>query len=134
MRVIFAKEFWKDQRLKRLKQLNVGQLSQESESILRPSIINDRKLLRLIDREKKTQVEAAKVLGVSKQAVNQRLKELKGRTTRIVVAKEAEQIVRKNFDAIDTLNGINERTMSLLDEADSEQSKLVFKILSVIVR
>ncbi|MCK5232102.1 MAG: winged helix-turn-helix transcriptional regulator [Desulfobulbaceae bacterium] len=36
--------------------------------------INDSNLLRLIDKEKMSQSQAAKVLGVSRQAVNTRLK------------------------------------------------------------
>jgi predicted DNA-binding protein (UPF0251 family) len=37
---------------------------------MRPQKINNRTLLRLIDSEKKSQTEAAKELGVSRQAVS----------------------------------------------------------------
>ena len=47
--------------------------------------INDRKLLRLIDSGM-SQSEAAKKMGVSRQAVSKRLQELRGKTTKVVVA------------------------------------------------
>jgi predicted DNA-binding protein (UPF0251 family) len=58
--------------------------------------INDTSLLRLIDKESKTQAEAAKVLGVSRQAVNIRLKQLRGRTSQ---ERRSSQI--KGLDLMD---------------------------------
>ena len=76
--------------------------------------INDRQMLRMVDQGK-TQVEAAKFFGVSKQAVNKRLKELRGRTTRVIVAKKVEQVIDRKIDAMDQLNRINEYTNEILD-------------------
>ena len=47
--------------------------------------INDRKLIRLIDIDLLSQSEAARKLGVSRQAVSKRLLDLRGKTTRAVV-------------------------------------------------
>lgn len=80
--------------------------------------INDRKLLRLIDKQDKNQSETAKELGVSRQAVSQRLQELRGRKTKIIAAKKIEQAVNTNFNAMAQLLDINEKTISLLDEAE----------------
>jgi ParB-like chromosome segregation protein Spo0J len=79
--------------------------------------INDRKLLRMVDAGK-TQVEAAEYFGVSKQAVNKRLKELRGKTTRIVATKKLEASIDRKFDAIQQLIDINKKTLELLDEAE----------------
>ena len=76
--------------------------------------INDRKLIRMVDQGK-TQVEAAKFFGVSKQAVNKRLKELRGRTTRVIVAKKVEQVIDRQFDCMNQLNRINDYTNEILD-------------------
>ncbi len=85
---------------------------------MRPPKINDRKLLRLIDRQQMSQSEAAKELGVTKQAVNQRLKELRGKTTKVIVAKEYKQAAQQGFDAMQQLLDINKKSLSLLDEAE----------------
>jgi ParB-like chromosome segregation protein Spo0J len=79
--------------------------------------IDDRKLLRMVDAGK-TQVEAAEYFGVSKQAVNKRLKELRGKTTRIVATKKLEASIDRKFDAIQQLIDINKKTLELLDEAE----------------
>lgn len=62
--------------------------------------INDRNLLRLVDKEGKSQTEAAKEIGVSRQAVSKRPQELLGKTTKVVVAKKVEQIVDRKIDAM----------------------------------
>jgi predicted transcriptional regulator len=85
---------------------------------MRPPKINDRKLLQLIDKQNKSQSEVAKELGVSRQAVSQRLQELRGRKTRVVAAKKIEQAVNTNFDAMTQLLDINKKTLSLLDDAE----------------
>jgi len=82
---------------------------------MRPPKINDHKLLRLIDRQKMTQTKAAKELGVSRQAVSRRLQEIRGKTTRVIVAKKVEQVVDRKIDAMDQLIRINEYTNEILD-------------------
>ena len=77
--------------------------------------INDRELLRLVDREGKNQSEAAKVIGVSRQAVNKRLQELRGKTTKVIVAKKFEQVVDQKLDALEQLSKINDYANELLD-------------------
>ena len=58
---------------------------------MRPQTINDKKMLELIDAGE-SQASIARRLGVTPQAVNQRLIKLRGRTTKcIVVKKVAEQ-------------------------------------------
>lgn len=82
--------------------------------------INDTKLLRLIDREGKTQVEAAKELGVSKQAVNLRLKQLRGRTTHAIVAGRIDKVLDSKIDFFEQLEKINRKANDLLDRAENE--------------
>lgn len=82
---------------------------------MRPPKINDRALVKLIDREKKSQTEAAKEFGVSRQAVNQRIRELRGKTTKVVVAKKIEQIVDSKIDAMEQLSKINAGANEILD-------------------
>jgi len=77
--------------------------------------INDRRLLRLIDKEGKNQSEAARELGVSRQAVSKRLQEIRGKTTRVVVAKKVEQVVDTKLDAMGQLQTINDHANWLLD-------------------
>lgn len=98
---------------------------------MRPPTINDRKLLQLIDKKGINQSEAAKKLGVSRQAVSQRLQELRGRKTRVVAAKKIEQAVNTNFDAMAQLLDINNKTMSLLDEAE-QNPELSLKCITEI--
>jgi len=77
--------------------------------------INDRRLVQLIDKEGKSQSDAAKELGVSRQAVSKRLQELRGKTTKIVAAKKVEQIVDRKIDAMEQLQKINDYANELLD-------------------
>jgi predicted transcriptional regulator len=77
--------------------------------------INDRKLLKLIDKEGFNQSAAAKQLGVSRQAVSKRLKELRGNTTKVVAAKKVEQVVDRKIDAMEQLNQINAYANEILD-------------------
>lgn len=77
--------------------------------------INDEKLLRLIDRIGLSQSDAAREFGVSRQAVSQRLQELRGKTTRVVVAKKLEQVVDRKIDAMEQLTQINEHANEILD-------------------
>jgi predicted transcriptional regulator len=77
--------------------------------------INDRNLLRLIDKEGQSQSAVARELGVSRQAISKRLQELRGRTTRAVVAKKVEQVVDQRIDAIGQIEKINSHANELLD-------------------
>ena len=81
-------------------------------------MINDRKLLQLVDKENKNHSEAARALGVSRQAVSKRLQELRGRQTRVIVAKKIEEAVDLKLDAMAQLTAINNKTLELLDEAE----------------
>jgi predicted transcriptional regulator len=92
--------------------------------------INDRKLLRLID-EGMSQAKAAKTFGVSRQAVHQRLIELRGRNTKIVVAKKMEEAVDRRLDSIGQLHEINRKTLELLDQAEQDPN-LALKCISEI--
>jgi len=77
--------------------------------------INDRELLRLVDKVGKSQSEAAKTLGVSRQAVSKRLQEFRGKTTKVIVNKKVEQIVDKKIDAMGQLTKINQYANDLLE-------------------
>lgn len=76
--------------------------------------LNDTKLIRLVD-EGVTQAEIARTLGVTRQAVNKRLFELRGKTTRVVAAKKIEQVVDRKLDAMEQLWKINEDANEILD-------------------
>lgn len=76
--------------------------------------INDRKLVRLIDGGM-SQAEAAREMRVSRQAVNKRLQELRGKTTRVVAAKKIEEMVDRKIDAMAQLSKINNHATWLLD-------------------
>ena len=79
--------------------------------------MNDTKLIRLIDNGM-SQAEAARELGISRQAVSKRLIDLRGRTTKVIVAKTPKQVVEKRFDAIKQLVAINKKSLELLEEAE----------------
>lgn len=98
---------------------------------MRSPIINNDKLLRLIDKKGMNQSDAAKKLGVSRQAVSQRLQELRGRKTRVVATKKIERAVDSNFDAMTQLLDINNKTMGLLDEAE-QNPELSLKCIAEI--
>jgi predicted transcriptional regulator len=76
--------------------------------------ISDLRLIRLVD-EGKSQVQIAEIFGVSRQAVHKRLKELRGRTTKVVVAKKIEQVVDRKIDAMQQLTEINGYAREILD-------------------
>ena len=94
-------------------------------------MINDRKLLQLIDSEGKNQSDAAKELGVSRQAVSKRLQDLRGRQTRVIVAKKIEDAVDLNLDALAQLMTINKKTLALLDEAE-QNPKLALSCIAEV--
>lgn len=81
---------------------------------MRKPKINDRALLRLIDKEGASQSETARALGVSRQAVSKRLQELRGKTTRVIAAKKIEQVVDRKLNSIAQLQDINEHASWLL--------------------
>ena len=82
--------------------------------------INDTKLLRLIDREKMSQAQAAIELGVSRQAVNNRLKQLRGRTTHAMVAGRIDKVIDNKIDTFAQLEKINHKANELLDAAETD--------------
>ena len=94
-------------------------------------MINDRKLLQLIDSEGKNQSDAAKELGVSRQAVSKRLQDLRGRQTRVIAAKKIEKAVDLNLDAMAQLMTINKKTLALLDEAE-QNPKLTLSCIAEV--
>ena len=77
-------------------------------------MINDRKLLTLIDKNRISQAAAARRLDVSRQAVSKRLQELRGKTTRVICAKKVEQAVDSRLDAVDQLQKITTMPMNCL--------------------
>ena len=83
-------------------------------------IINDRKLLRLLDKEGLSQSAAAKELGVSRQAVSLRVRELRGRKTRVVAATKIAESIDAGFDAMAQLTAINNRALEVLDQAEGD--------------
>jgi len=82
---------------------------------MRPPKINDRALLKLIDSQKMSQSESAKELGVSRQAVSKRLQELRGKTTKVVIAKKVGVVVDRKIDAMAQLQKINHDANEILD-------------------
>jgi predicted transcriptional regulator len=94
-------------------------------------IINDTRLLRLIDKEGKTQAESAVELGVSRQAVNNRLKQLRGRTTHAVIADRIDKVIDGKIDAFQQLEKINRRANELLDQAETDTQEKI-KLMSEI--
>jgi len=100
-------------------------------SIMPDKNINDTKLLRLIDKDGMTQAQAAKALGVSRQAVNTRLKQLRGRTTYAVAASKIERIVDSKLDVVEQLKAINERAQALLETVEND-AQLSVKLMAEI--
>jgi len=76
--------------------------------------INDTRLIRLVDMGV-TQAEIARTLGVSRQAVNKRITELRGRTTKVIAARKIEQVVDQKLDAMEQLQKINGSANEILD-------------------
>jgi len=82
---------------------------------MRPQTFSDRELMKLINKEGKSQAEAARILSVSPAAICQRLKELNIKTTRAIVAKEASKVVESGLDSLSQLRKINQNCHELLD-------------------
>ncbi len=94
-------------------------------------MINDRRLLQLIDKEGKNQSEAAEALKVSRQAVSKRLQELRGRQCKAVITSKIDEAVSINSDAIQQLYEINKKTLKLLDRAE-ENPELSLKCIAEV--
>lgn len=93
--------------------------------------INDRELLRLLDKEQLNQSEAARKLGVTRQAISRRLLELRGKTTKIIAVKGAEKFIDKKLDSISQLKKINDEANRLLDELETNPA-LKIKVMAEI--
>jgi predicted transcriptional regulator len=72
-------------------------------------------MLRLLDKEKLSQADVAKHFGVTRQAVHQRIKQLRGETTKVVVARKIHTAVKSKLDAMDQLRKVNDYANELLD-------------------
>lgn len=79
-------------------------------------IINDTKLIRLVD-DGMSQAEIAREFEVSPAAVNKRLKQLRGRTTRAMIADKIDTVIDQKIDTWKQLEKINQRANTLLDKA-----------------
>lgn len=82
--------------------------------------LNTSELLRRVDAGD-SYADIAKDHGISRQAVYNRVKGLRGRTTKVIAAKKYEKVVERSFDAIDQLTAINKRTLRLLDAAEQNE-------------
>jgi len=65
--------------------------------------------------------EVGRYFGVSKVAIHKRLGKVRGRTTKVLIAKEAEKSVQKGFDAMGQLMEINGKSLKLLDDAEKDK-------------
>jgi predicted transcriptional regulator len=87
---------------------------------MRPPTIDDSRLLHLIDKQGMNQSGAARELGVTRQAVSKRLAELRGRTTKMVVAKKTSELVDRKLNAMEQLQKINTKANRLLDDIEDD--------------
>ena len=92
--------------------------------------INDKKMLRLIDSGK-SQSEAGRIMGVTRQAVSKRLQELRGKTTKCMIVRNTKEIVNSNLDTISQLRKINNKANQLLDDL-ADDPAMAIKIMSEI--
>lgn len=92
--------------------------------------INDKKMLQLIDSGC-SQAETARKMGFTRAAISKRLQELRGKTTRVIVARNTKEVVNNNLDAISQLEKINNRANQLLDEVEDDPGMAV-KIMAEI--
>ncbi len=77
--------------------------------------INDKKLLDLIDREKVSQSEAARQLGVSRQAISQRIILLRGKVTKVQVMKPIGDVIAHKLQTMEQLSKVNDYANEMLD-------------------
>lgn len=66
--------------------------------------------------------DIAKDHGITRQAVYKRVRALRGKTTKAVVAKKVEAVVDQKLDAVQQLIDINKRANELLKEAEAEKN------------
>lgn len=92
--------------------------------------INDKKMLQLIDSGL-SQAETARKMGFTRAAISKRLQELRGKTTRVIVARKTKEVVDNNLDAISQLKRINDKANALLDAAEDDPAMAV-KIMAEI--
>jgi len=85
---------------------------------MRSGKIADGKLLKLIDIKGMNQSEAARELGVTRQAVSRRLQQLRGKTTKVIATKKIEEVIDRKLDLISQLEKINAEANRLLDELE----------------
>ena len=97
---------------------------------LRTGKISDVRMLKMVD-EGISQVKIAEHFGVSKQAVSKRIKELRGKTTKVITTKKVKQAVDDRLDAIAQLKKINDEANRLLDELE-EDPGLKIKVMAEI--
>ncbi|BBO72778.1 hypothetical protein DSCW_01950 [Desulfosarcina widdelii] len=71
-------------------------------------------LLRRVDAGD-TYAEIARDHGITRQAVYKRVRELRGKTTKVTAVKKIEDVVDRKLDAVDQLQKINENANELLD-------------------
>lgn len=90
--------------------------------------LNTSELLRRVDAGDSF-TEIAKDHGISRQAVQKRVRKLRGKTTKAIVSTKVEQIVDRKIDAISQLLEINKRANEMLDEAGNAPN-LTLKIMA----
>jgi predicted transcriptional regulator len=81
---------------------------------MRVGKLNDRKLLKLVDSGV-TQADAARQLGVSRQAISKRIQEIRGRSTKAVVVKKIAEVVEDRIDTLGQLRKVNTHANEMLD-------------------
>jgi len=94
-------------------------------------MISDSRLLHKINKLGMSQAEVAKEMGVTRQAICIRLKQIQGRTSYAVAASKTAAIIDNKMDVISELNSINEQTKTILANA-KEDPVLALKAIGSI--
>ena len=85
---------------------------------MRSQTFTDAELLELIDVKKLSQAEAARLIGVSRQAIHKRLQEIRTATTHAaLVEKNSQRLIDRKLNAIDRLEQLEEASNSILNYA-----------------